>query len=99
MERIETDIDAAQTRREQPVAALGKQMTVGGHGEIGDAEGMEAREEVFEAVAHERFAAGDANFADAQANEDPRKTVEFGPGKDFVVVAIVLRIGRAAIDA
>jgi hypothetical protein len=60
---------------------------------------METRDVVFDTVANERFAAGDANLANAEMQEDAGETVELRPGKNFVVVAIVFRVGRAAVDA
>src|SRR5215472_7102038 len=99
IERIEADVDAANPGSDQAVAALGEQVAVGGHGEVIDAEGMQAGEVVFHTVADERFTAGDADFANPKAEEDFGEAVEFRPGEDFVVVAIVFRVGGAAVDA
>src|SRR6266852_505894 len=60
---------------------------------------METRDVVFNAVADERLTAGDSNFANAEMQEDASEAVELGPGEDFIVVAIVFRVGGAAIDA
>src|SRR5216683_846523 len=99
IERIEADIDAAETGGQEPVAPFGKQVAVGGHGEVLDAEGMEARDVVLDAFADERLAAGDADFTDAQAEKNPSKTVELGPGENFVVFAVVFRVSGAAVNA
>src|SRR6266436_4111972 len=60
---------------------------------------METRDVVFDAFAHERLAAGDADFADAEAQEDFSETVQLGPRENFVVVAVVFGVGGAAVDA
>src|SRR6266403_1481179 len=99
IERIEADVDATETGGDQAVAAFGEEVAVGGHGEIFDAESMKTRDVVFDAVADERLTAGDANSANAEVQEDASEAVELGPGKNFVVVAIVFRVGGAAVDA
>src|SRR5467141_903750 len=99
IERIEADVDAAEAGGKEPVAPFGQQVAVGGHGELNDAEGVETRDVVLDAFADERFAAGDADFAYSKAKENPGDTVELGPGEDFIVVAIVFRVGGAAVDA
>src|SRR6266436_5047370 len=50
--------------------------------------GMETRDVVFDTFADERLAASDADFANAQTEEDLGKPVEFGPGENFVVIAV-----------
>src|SRR5712692_9854676 len=85
VERIEADIDAAETGLEKPLATLREKMAVGGHRKIFDTEGMETRYIVFDAVANEWLPAGDADLADAKAKKNAREPVEFGPGEDFVV--------------
>ena len=99
IERIKADIDAAQASGDEPVAPFGQQVAVGGHGEVLDAEGVETSDKVLNAIANERLATGDAYFADAEAEKDRGKPVEFWPGENFVVIAIVFRVGRAAINA
>src|SRR6266404_5191694 len=99
IERIEADVDATETGGDQAVAAFGEEVAVGGHGEIFDAESMKTRDVVFDAVADERLTAGDANFANAEVQEDASEAVELGPGKNFVVVAIVFRVSGAAVNA
>src|SRR5882672_6200532 len=99
VERIEADVDATETGGDEPVAALGEQVAVGGHGEVFDAESMQACDVVFDAVADERLTAGDTDFANAEVQEDASEAVELGPGKDLAVVAIVFRVGGAAVDA
>src|SRR6266850_460319 len=99
VERIEADVDATETGGDQAVAAFGEQMAIGGHGEVFDAESMKASEEILDTVANQRFTAGDANFANAEMQEDASEAVELGPGKNLVVVAIVFRVGGAAVDA
>src|SRR6266849_2568258 len=60
---------------------------------------METSDVVLDAFADEGLAAGNADFADAHAQEDPGEAVEFGPRENFVVIAVIFGIGRAAIDA
>src|SRR5260370_12843788 len=98
MERIEADIDAAEAGGKEPVAPLGQEVAVGCHGEVFDAEGVETSDVVLDAFADERLAAGDADFADAKAEKDLGETVELGPGENFVVIAVVFRVSRAAVD-
>src|SRR5690242_18607184 len=64
IERVETDVDAAQASGKQAVAALGEEVTVGGHRQIRETEFVQSGNVAFHAVAHKRFTAGDANFAD-----------------------------------
>ena len=99
VERIEADVDAAKTGGDQAIAALGEQMAVGGHREVFDAQSMETRDVVLDAVANQRLTAGDADLANAEMQEDASEAVELGPGEDFIVVAIVFRVGGAAVDA
>ena len=74
-------------------------MAVGGHGEILDAEGVETSDIVLHAFANERLATGDADFTDAQAEKDPSKAVEFRPGENLVMIAVIFRVSGAAVDA
>jgi hypothetical protein len=74
-------------------------MAVGGHRKIFDTEGVETRYIVFDAVANEWLAAGDADLADTEAKKNAREPVEFGPGEDFVVIAVIFGIGGTAVDA
>src|SRR6266849_500142 len=99
VEGIEADVDATETGGDEPIAAFSKEVAVGGHGEVFDAESMETGDVVFDPIANQRLTAGDANFANAKVQEDAGEAVELGPGEDFVVVAIVLRGGGAAVDA
>jgi len=99
IERIEADVDAAEAGGDEAVAAFGQEMAVGGHGEVFDAKGMETSNVVLDTIADERLAAGDADFADAQAQEDAGETVELRPGENFAVIAVVFRVGGAAVHA
>src|SRR5216684_1437424 len=99
IERIEADVDAAEPCGKEAVAAFSQQVAVGSHGEVFDTEGVETADVVLDASPDERLAPGNADFADAQTQEDARQAVEFGPGKNFVVVAVVFRVGGAAVDA
>src|SRR5580704_7252831 len=99
VQRIQADVDAPQPGGDQPVATFRKQMSVGSHGKVFDAQGMEARDVVLDAFAHQRLTTRDANLAYAEAQKDFREAIELGPGENFIMVAIVLRIGGAAIDA
>src|ERR1700733_10283945 len=54
---------------------------------------------ILDAIANQRFAAGYANFSDAQPYKNPHQMIELPPCKNFVVIAVVFRVGRAAIHA
>src|SRR6266581_2979698 len=97
--RTSTAFTLAGAGGKEAVAPFGQQVAVGGHGEVLDAESVKTRDVVLDAFADERLTAGDANFADAQAEEDLSQTVEFGPGENFVVIAVVFRVGGAAVNA
>src|SRR5579859_2153806 len=99
IERIKAYVDAAQTSLDQPLAAFHQQMAVGGHGKVFDSERMEPRNVILDAGADQRFAASDANLANAEAQKNVREPVQFGPGKNFVMVAVILGIGGAAVHA
>src|SRR2546427_9215406 len=99
IERIKADIDAAKASGKKPVAAFSQQVAVGGHREVFNAECVETSDKVFNAIADERLAAGDADFADAQAQEDLGQTVELRPRENFVVIAVIFRVSGAAVDA
>ena len=60
---------------------------------------MQPRDVVLHTFADQRFSTRDANLADAQAQENSRQAVEFRPGKNLIVIAIILGVGRAAVDA
>ena len=64
-----------------------------------DTKGVETGDVVLDAFPDERLAPGNADFANAQTQEDAREPVEFGPGKNFVVVTVVFGVGGAAVDA
>src|SRR2546427_5159024 len=98
IERIKADINAAKASGKKPVAAFGQQVAVGGHGEILDAKRVETSDVVLDTFADERLAAGDADFADAQAQEDLGQTVQLGPRENFIVIAVVFRVGGPAVD-
>ena len=84
---------------EQAFAAVGQQVAIGGHREVCDAERVQAGDVVFDAFANQRLTAGDADFADAERDEDAREPIEFRPGENLVVIAVVFRIGGTAVDA
>ena len=46
-----------------------------------------------------RWMRHNADFADAKVEEDSGQAVELGPGENFVVIAIVFRVGGTAVDA
>jgi len=74
-------------------------VAVGSHGEVGNTQSVETGDVVFRAVADQWFAASDADFANTAAEKDFGHAVKFGPGENLIVVAIVLGVGGAAIDA
>src|SRR5580658_1747606 len=74
-------------------------MTVGRHGKIFDAECVKACDVIFHARAHQRLSAGDAYFANAETQKNVRQTVQLRPGENFVMVAVILGVGRATVHA
>src|SRR6267154_1021554 len=60
---------------------------------------MQPRNVVLYALANQRLATGYTNFSYAQAHEDSRQAIQLGPGQNLIVIAIIFRIGRAAIHA
>ena len=98
IERVEADVHSAQPGRDEAIDALSEQMAVGRDREVFDAMRGEPAYKIFDSVADKRLSAGDADFANAKADENLRKAVKFRPGEEFVVVAIVLGVGGAAID-
>ncbi len=99
IQRIEADIDTSQPGLDESLAAFRQQVPIRGHRQIFDAQRMQPRDVILHAFADQRLAARDANFADAQSQENSRQAVEFRPGENFVVVAIIFRISRAAVHA
>src|SRR5260370_39188935 len=80
-------------------ALAGTRWAVGWHGEAVGAEWVEPSDVALDSIADQRLPAGDTYFADTQAEEDLGETVELGPGENFVVIAVVFRVGGAAVDA
>jgi hypothetical protein len=60
---------------------------------------VETRDVVFDTIANERLAASDANLADAEAKKNAREPVELGPRENFIVIAVIFRVGGAAVHA
>ncbi len=79
IERVEADVDAVQAGADQPVAALGKQVAVGGHRKVLHAERFEASNKILDAGAHQGLASGDAHFANAHGDENARPGVRIRP--------------------
>jgi len=99
VERIEADVDAVEAGGHEIGAMLGEAISVGRHRKVARAESFQASDEVDDAGANERLAAGDANFADAHADEDAGEALVFVPRKEFVLGFVMFGIGGAAIDA
>ena len=74
-------------------------VAVGGHGDVFDLKGAEVRDEIFHAGADGGFAASHAHFFDAERFEHAREAIELRPGQDFVMLAIIFRVGGAAVHA
>jgi len=83
---------------DQVFAAVGQKVAVGGHGKVLDADCVEVGNEAFDAAAHQRLAPRNAHLGDAEAHKDARQALEFVPGKNLIVVAVVFRVGGTAID-
>ena len=99
VERIEADVDAVEAGGEKRVEALGEEMAVCGDRKIANADGFQARDEIFDAGAYERLATCDANFLNAHADENAREALELVPLEKFVVRHVIVGIGGAAVDA
>jgi hypothetical protein len=70
VERVERDVDAGQARARERLGQLGEQMAVRRHHDLLDAcDPCEPRDELDEAPAYGRLAAGQPDLADAQASE------------------------------
>src|SRR6266481_2277256 len=54
---------------------------------------------LFYALPNQRLASGNTNFSYSEAHEDSRQAIQLRPGQNLIVIAIIFRIGRAAIDA
>src|SRR5271163_2477772 len=74
-------------------------MAVGGHGKVFDTERVKPRDEVFHANADQRLSARDSYLANAKAQKDVREAVQLRPGENFIVVAVILGVGGAAVYA
>src|SRR5580704_468359 len=74
-------------------------MAVSGHRKVFDTERMKARDVFFHTRTHQRLPSGDSYLADAKVQKYAGEPVQFRPGKYFVVVAVIFRVGRAAVDA
>jgi len=98
IERIETDVDAVKASGDERNAAIGEEKAVGGHGKVREAESGEAREIAFDTIADERLSAGDADLANAEAMKNEGEAIEFQPGEDLGVIAIIFGISGAAIN-
>src|ERR1700676_5300420 len=60
---------------------------------------MQPSDVFFHASANQRLSTRYANLANPQAQENSREPVQFWPGKNLVVIAVVFRIGRSAVHA
>ena len=72
VERIQADGDAVQTGVFQGLGFLLEQRAVGGEREIEPGFAGQQFDQFFQLPAHQRFAAGDADFFDAVIAENPR---------------------------
>jgi carboxypeptidase Q len=71
VERIEADRQPAQAGGAQRHGVLGEEAAVGGHRQVEVAERGEAAHEVVQVAAQQRFAAGQADLAHAELDEEP----------------------------
>src|ERR1041385_4822323 len=74
-------------------------MAVGSHRQIGETYLRQTGYEILHARPHQGLAAGHANFLDPQVAEYSAQTLEFRPGQNLVMLLIIFRVGRAAINA
>ena len=78
VERIQAEADAAQAGVAQGAGLLREEKAVGGHRQVRDAgNARDARDQIFDIVAQERFAAGQPDLLDAQADGERGRRVRF----------------------
>ena len=78
IERVEAEADPLEAGIAQGLAFSSEKKAIRGHGQIAKARnGRELRDEDFEFLAEERFTAGEANFINAQRDENLHETFDF----------------------
>jgi hypothetical protein len=60
---------------------------------------MQPRNVILNARAHQRLSTSNPYLPNPEAQKYARKPVQLRPGKNFVVIAVIFGIGRAAINA
>ena len=86
VERIQADGHAGEPGILQRLRLRGQRRTVGGEGEIETGDAGQFLDELFHMTAHQRFAAGEADFFDAVVlAENPRQPLYFLEGEQLVV--------------
>src|ERR1700683_406821 len=60
IERVEADVNSIEPRCDEALATFCEQVPVRGHRQIGDADFLQARDEIFDAFAHAGLTAGSA---------------------------------------
>ena len=84
VERIEVDVEAAEAGAVEIFGVIGEEDGVGGEGDVFDAgDGGELFDENRKIFADEGFAAGDAEFADAERDRDAGKAGDFLKRQDL----------------
>jgi hypothetical protein len=99
--RVHADGDAAQSGFFERPGQVFEEMAVGGDGEIerlagGGTPGGELADHLYEIAAQEGFAAGEADFFDAQGHEDANKAEVIGC---FELGVLCPDLAGAAVDA
>ena len=95
VERIQAEADAAQAGLAQRRRLLREEEAVGGHRQVGDAGNPgDARDQFLDVVAQQRFAAGEPDFLDAQADGEAHDALDFLEGEDVGPGHPLLHDGR-----
>src|SRR5207302_4845293 len=77
IERVDVDVEAAQSGGEERRGEIFEEHTVGGEREVLDArDGGEARDQHGQVAAHQWLATGDAQLADAEARGDAGEALD-----------------------
>jgi hypothetical protein len=84
VERIEAEADALESGFAKGASLLGKKVTVAGHREVSDARDFaDARDELREIAAQERFTAGEPDFFDAEIHGEADDALDFLEGQQL----------------
>ena len=95
VQRIHAEADATEPGGAQRLGVPGEEEAVGRHREVADAgDGGELGEEFRDAVAEQRFAAGDADLLDAEAGGDAHEALDLLVGEQMLLRLPLVTDGR-----